>query len=174
MFMIKKLEILNGVLDLEFNEYTYFYTLSVDSNTNALDFSYEVDDGALVDIRDNNLNSSENLVYLDVSKDDKVVTYTFLVYKDNLSSASSTNNLANSIEIKKTEDVSLIKVQALCISLFFIVIIIFSIMFGRKKRKRCIIDSNLLLEFQDNIESEKVLLKSASESIESNNKNKII
>lgn len=132
--MLKKLELLNGKLDLEFNPYIYTYTGRVDNETYSLDFNYELNnEKAVVNIRNNALDKDENYVYVDVFLEEKVTTYTFIIYKENLQNVSKIDNFTTSLEVKKQEDISLIKVQILSISLFFFLIVLFSLMFKRKK-----------------------------------------
>lgn len=132
--MLEKLELINGKLDLEFNPYIYTYTGRADNETYSLDFTYELnDEKAVVNIRNNALNQDENYVYIDVFLEEKVTTYTFIIYKENLQNVSKIDNFKASLEVKNQEDVSLIKVQILSITLFFFLIILFSLMFKRRK-----------------------------------------
>lgn len=131
--MLKDLKILNGNLELVFNEYTYEYTVTVDSNTTSLEFSYNLDADCYLNIRNNNLNNLENIVYLDVYNIDKSQTYTFYVYKENSETVSEINKFVSSLEVSKKEELSLYKVQILTVSIFLIIVILYSIIFKRKK-----------------------------------------
>lgn len=131
--MLKELKILNGILDLEFNEYTYEYTATVKENIKSLDFDYLLEDNAYINIRENNLNAGENIVYIDVYNKENTITYTFYVYKENSEQVNSIDNFVNTLEIKKTESIPVYKVQILACSMFLIIIILFSIIFKKKR-----------------------------------------
>ncbi len=133
MFMLKDLKILNGNLELKYNEYTYEYTVTVDSNVNSLEFDYTLDDDCYIDIKDNILDDKENIVTLDVYNLDESITYTFYVYKESDEEVNGIDNYMKSLEVANTNHVELYKVQILSVSIFLTLIIIFSILFHRKK-----------------------------------------
>ena len=131
--MLKDLKILNGNLELKYNEYTYEYTVTVDSNVNSLEFDYTLDDDCYIDIKDNILDKSENIVTLDVYNVDNTITYTFYVYKESEEEVNGIDNYMKSLEVANTNNTEFYKVQILSVSLFLTLIIIFSILFHRKK-----------------------------------------
>ena len=131
--MLKDLKILNGNLELKYNEYTYEYTVTVDSNVNSLEFDYTLDDDCYIDIKDNILDKKENIVTLDVYNLDNSITYTFYVYKESDEEVNGIDNYMKSLEVANTNHVELYKVQILSVSIFLTLIIIFSILFHRKK-----------------------------------------
>ena len=131
--MLKDLKILNGNLDLKYNEYTYEYTVTVDSNVSSLEFDYTLDDDCYIDIKDNILDDKENTVTLDVYNLDESITYTFYVYKESDEEVNGIDNYMKSLEVANTNHVDLYKVQILSVSLFLTIIIIFSILFHRKR-----------------------------------------
>ena len=131
--MLKDLKILNGNLELKYNEYTYEYTVTVDSNVNSLEFDYTLDDDCYIDIKDNILDDKENIVTLDVYNLDESITYTFYVYKESDEEVNGIDNYMKSLEVANTNHVELYKVQILSVSIFLTLIIIFSILFHRKK-----------------------------------------
>lgn len=131
--MIHDLQILNGTLELNFNEYTYFYTVTVPDNVSSLEFSYKLADDTYVEIKNNDLVEEENTVTLEVYNVNDAVTYTFLVYKNKIEDVSGIDNYMKSLEIEPKDEINLYKVQILSISIFFLIIIIFSIIFRSKK-----------------------------------------
>ena len=130
--MLDDLKILNGNLELEFNEYTYEYTVVVKEDVTSLDFDYILNNDCYINIRNNNLNSEENIVYVDVYNLDTQITYTFYVYKENTNVVNGIDNFVSSLEISKNDEIALYKVQILTSSMFLLIIIIFSIIFRRK------------------------------------------
>lgn len=132
--MLKDLKILNGTLDLGFNEYIYEYTLTVKENINNLEFSYVLDDGCYINVRGNVLNNKNNTVYLDVYNDQNTQTYILYVYKESSETVSGIDNFVSSLELSKPEEISLYKVQLLSVSMFLTIVILFSIIFRKNKK----------------------------------------
>lgn len=131
--MLKELKILNGNLDLEFNEYTYEYTVAVDAAIDKLEFEYKLDESANISITNNTILGDETIVYLDVYNINEEVTYTFYVYKENTNLVSGIDNYKKSLEVNASNELSLYKVQILTGSIFLVLIILFSIIFKRKR-----------------------------------------
>lgn len=131
--MLKDLKILNGILDLKYNEYTYEYTVTVGSDVNSLEFDYTLDDDCYVDIKNNILNNKENIVTLEVYNVDNSITYTFYVYKESEEEVNGIDNYMKSLEVSNTNNTEFYKVQILSVSIFLTLIIIFSILFHKKK-----------------------------------------
>ena len=131
------LVILNGNLELKFNKYTYEYTVIVDENINNLDFKFKLDDNYHTNVRDNNLEYEENIVYVDVFNEDETETYTFYVYKEFSNYSSGIDNYKKSLEVlNKVEEVDVYKLQLLSIGIFLSILIVFSILFRRKTIKK--------------------------------------
>ena len=101
--MLKDLKILNGNLELKFNEYTYEYTVTVESNINNLEIEYLLENDTYINIRNNNLNDYENIVYLDVYNVDKSITYTLYVYKGEINEVVGIDEFKKSLEILKND-----------------------------------------------------------------------
>ena len=131
--MIEELNILNGDLELKFNEYTYEYTVKVSSDISSLEFSYKLKDDANINIRNNYLDNN-SVVYVDVYNIDERVTYTFNVYKENTISSSGIDNYKKSLEIVDIDPNYNYKVEGLCVGVFLVIVIMFSIIFKRKKK----------------------------------------
>ena len=131
--MINDLQILNGNLELKFNPYTYEYTVKVDSNIESLEFSYNLEPDCYINIRNNTLDNKENMVYVDIYNIDNTITYTFLVTKEEENSVSGIDDYKKSLEIVNNESINILYVQCLGIGLVLTIIILFSIIFRRKK-----------------------------------------
>lgn len=133
--MLKDLKILNGNLELKFNEYTYEYTVVVANDINELEFEYKIDDNCQININDNILDNYENIVYIDVYNDEEIETYTFYVYKENTNYTTGIDDYKKSLEVVNTIEVEPYKLQLLSVGIFLSIIIIFSIIFHRRKAK---------------------------------------
>lgn len=131
--MIHDLQILNGTLELNFNEYTYFYTVTVPDNVSSLEFSYKLADDTYVEIKNNDLVEEENTVTLEVYNVNDAVTYTFLVYKNKIEDVSGIDNYMKSLEVESIDTLNLYKVQILAISIFLMLVLLFTFIFHRKK-----------------------------------------
>lgn len=131
--MIEELNILNGDLELKFNEYTYEYTVKVSSDITSLEFTYKLKDDANINIRNNYLDNN-SVVYVDVYNIDERVTYTFNVYKENTISSSGIDNYKKSLEVVDIDPNYNYKVEGLCVGVFLVIVIMFSIIFKRKKK----------------------------------------
>lgn len=131
--MLEDLKILNGDLELEFNEYTYEYTVVVKEDITSLKFDYILNNDCYINIRNNNINNEENIVYVDVYNIDSQITYTFYVYREDSKMVNGIDNFVSSLEISNNEEIALYKVQILTCSMFLVIVIIFSVIFKRKK-----------------------------------------
>lgn len=132
--MLKELEILNGNLELDFNEYTYTYTVTVNKDVNSLEFDYVLEEECYINIRNNTLVEEENIVSVDVYNLDKTITYTFYVYKEESKTVSGIDDFVSSLEVSSEKTVSIQTIQILSCSLFLAILILFSIIFRRKKQ----------------------------------------
>lgn len=131
--MLKDLKILNGNLELKFNEYTYEYTVVVEDDIDSLEIEYVLCERCSIDIKSNFLVNGDNFVYLNVFDENlNKKTYTLYVYKEDSEVVSGIDNYVNSLEFNKAEEVVLYKVQLLTVSMFLMIVIVFSIIFRRK------------------------------------------
>ncbi len=131
--MIKDLNISNALLDIDFNEYIYEYTVSTKEDIDHLDFIYTLKEGVSINIDNNNLNDN-NIVTMTVYNDEDIKIYTFYVNKELTNTVSKIDDLKDNLDIPKNE-LPLLKIQILTISIFIIIIGIFSILFPSKKSK---------------------------------------
>ena len=134
--MLIDLKVLNGNLELDFNEYTYIYTVTVKEDIESLQLDYKLAEECSINIRNNNLNSYENIVYLDVYNVDNEITYTLYVYKENSNTVNSIDNYMQSLEVDNKEQINIMNLQFLGVGVFLALIIIFSIIFRRNKSQR--------------------------------------
>lgn len=131
--MLEELVILNGKLDLKFDKYNYIYTVSVSNNIESLNINYKVSDGYQVNIIDNILDKEENYVYLKVFNNDEINTYTLIVNKESEYTTSLIEDYKRSLEVNKEEfDPS--KIILIGVTCFIILLIIFILLFMRKKK----------------------------------------
>ena len=128
--MLKDLKVLNGHLDLPFNEYIYEYTVTINKDITYLDLEYDTLENVFVEVNKNDLNTS-NEVEIVVYNDTDIVTYKLYVYKESEQEVNGLLEYKNSLEVID-KSIELYKIQILSISLFLILIIIFSFIFRKK------------------------------------------
>ena len=130
--MIYDLEILNGDLELKFNEYTYFYTVKVKKDISQLEFSYKLQDNVKVEILNNELLDAEEEVTLKVSNEEQEVIYTFQVSKEKEEEVSLIDLYKENLNVNVPE-YNFQAVLFLIIAIFFSIVLLFSFIFKRKR-----------------------------------------
>lgn len=77
------LEILNGELEKPFDEETYLYNVYVEKDINSLQLNFKMREGCTINVVGNkNFVDKENYVFVEITKNEKVTTYTFIVHKE--------------------------------------------------------------------------------------------
>ncbi len=132
--MLNDLKVLNGNLELSFNNLNYEYTVEVEEDIKKLEFSFKYDDGVNIEVIDNDLKNIDNIVYIKVSKENEEDIYTLYVHKKVTNEVTGIDLFKSSLDIEK-EEIALYKVQILGISIFLIIVIIFCLLFKKKKIK---------------------------------------
>ena len=130
--MLTELKILNGILELKFDKYTYEYTVLVEEDIKRLDFEYLTTDNVSVNIRNNYIYDGEGLVYVDVINNDNIITYTFSTHKETTNLVSGIDDYKKSLELTKIDNIELYEIQILCSGVFIIIVIIFCLIFRKK------------------------------------------
>ena len=133
--MLKDLKVLNGNLELKFNEYTYEYTVTVDNNIDSLELEYKLEDNCFINISNNILNDIENIVYIEVYNEENIDTYTLYVYKEKSDYTTGIDNYKKSLEIVNAREIEIYKLQLLGVGIFLSIIIVFSIIFHHRRVK---------------------------------------
>ena len=133
--MLKDLKVLNGNLDLKFNEYIYEYTVNVDDDINSLELEYTLLDGTNISINNNILDNTLNTVYIDVYNEENIETYTLYVYKGISDYTIGIDNYKKSLEVINKVEVEPYKLQILADGIFLSIVIVFSIIFNHHKIK---------------------------------------
>ena len=132
--MLNDLKVLNGNLELSFNNLNYEYTVEVEEDIKKLEFSFKYDDGVNIEVIDNDLKNIDNIVYIKVSKENEEDIYTLYVHKKVTNEVTGIDLFKSSLDIEK-EEIALYKVQILGISIFLIIVIIFCLLFKKRKIK---------------------------------------
>lgn len=132
--MIEELNILNGKLDLEFDKYNNIYTVEVEENINKLEFTYKISEGYNISVNNNVLDEDINYVYVNVYNDTDFNTYTFIVNKNISETTSLIDDYKSKIFVKE-EKVSKGEVIGIISGCFIILLIVFILLFKKKKIK---------------------------------------
>lgn len=132
--MLNDLEILNGELTPEFDIYNDIYSVTIASDIENLVIDYEVEEGYVVNIIDNeDLDIGENEVYLQVIKDEQINTYTLLVYKESSEPVINYEYLVEPLEVE--EELPEYVAPLIAGGCFIIILLVFLLLFKRKKVK---------------------------------------
>jgi hypothetical protein len=76
-------DVINGILEPEFNPDIYSYYVNVESDVNELFFDYNLSENTNINIQGNdNLKTGDNYVFIDLEQNGVVKTYTLLVHKE--------------------------------------------------------------------------------------------
>lgn len=130
--MLEDLVILNGELSPEFDIYNDIYSVSIDESVDQLVIDYQVSEGCMLNIIDNeDLSAGENEVYLQVIDGELVSTYTLLVYKESSKPVINYDYLLEPVEVKSETPTY---AGALIVGASLVIlVIVFYILFHKKK-----------------------------------------
>lgn len=102
--MLEELEIINGTMSLPFNKLVNNYTVNVDSSISTLIMNLKAEDGYKIDIVNNNLLNDYNIVYINISKDNIINTYTLEVYKETIDTVISIDDSNTKVEVESNNN----------------------------------------------------------------------
>ena len=133
--VLEDLNIVNGKLSPEFDIYNNIYSVSIKEEVDELVIDYKVTDGYVVNIIDNHdLVPGEQVVYIQVIKDDEINTYTLLVYKESSEEVINYDYLLEPLEVEeKLPEYVAPLIGGIC---FFIILCTFLLLFKRKKKHK--------------------------------------
>ena len=130
--MLLDLEILNGELSPAFDIYNDIYSVTINEDIDSLVMDYEVEEGYVVNVIDNNdLDAGENEVYLQVIKDEEINTYTLLVYKESSEPVFNYEYMPEPVEVVEEMPEYIPPLIGGCCLLF--ILITFLLLFKRRK-----------------------------------------
>lgn len=134
--MLLDLQITNGVISPKYDIYNDIYTVSVLDDVTSLDIIYDLtSDNVLVEITNNHdLNLNDKVVNLKVS--DGVTTRNIYlnVIHENAELTTGLQEYFDALEIRKKEETSMYVAPLIGASCFLILLIVFSILFHKKKK----------------------------------------
>lgn len=132
--MFNYLRITNGSLNQTFDNHLNTYYVTVDENTTELEFDYELTDNTkLTIIGNDSFKEGTNYLFLECLKDNKLMTYTFIVDKSVSEVVSKEINDYKALEVKTQSDIPYLVPKVSIVCLFFIIILFY--LFFIKKRK---------------------------------------
>lgn len=125
-------EILNGELEKTFDEETYLYNVYVGEDTNFLQLNFKMHEGCTINVVGNkDFMDKENYVFVEITKNEKVTTYTFIVHKE---SAETVFEYDEAIPLEITNKNNAFNytfyIIVICIIL---IVVLFKIIFRHKK-----------------------------------------
>ncbi len=133
--MLLNLEVLNGVMTIDFDPLIDTYTVDVASDVDSLVLNYELStDSNLKIINNEDLVEGENIIYLEVSSQKDMNTYTLLVNKESTQSVFNYENMADSLDVYHEKQPNSVLIGG---GTFLIIILCFIIIFRpRLKHKK--------------------------------------
>ena len=132
--MLTDLEILNGELSPVFDIYNDIYSVTVDEDVDYLVMDYDVSEGYVVNVIDNeSLSAGENEVYIQVINGEDINTYTLLVYKEDSEPVVNYDYLMEPLEVE--EEMQEYVPPLIIGGCILIILITFFILFHKKKVK---------------------------------------
>lgn len=129
--MLLDLQILNGDLSPSFDKYVDTYTINVTKDTDFLIIDYQVEDGFVVNIINNELKEGDNFVYLEVKNDTEINIYTLEVYKEITKDVIYNEQDYTAVEVTPTMPGYITPLIIVICS--FIIIFSFFLLFRKKK-----------------------------------------
>ena len=130
--MLSDLEIINGELSPAFDSLNNIYSVTVSEDVDELVMEYSTTDGYIVNVIDNqDLDEGEKEVYLQVSKDEEINTYTLLVYKESSEPVFNYEYVPETIEVESELPEY---VAPLIIGSCLLIILIFAILLFKRKK----------------------------------------
>ena len=135
--MLNSLAIENGELLPNFDKYNLNYTVNIESDVNQLMIYAEAEDNSSTIVVNGNKNLVEhkNLVTIDVIKDNVTTTYSLMVYKKEEEQVASVVTNENVALASKSFDISKYAAPLVGGSCFFIILVIFVLLFHKRKSK---------------------------------------
>ena len=129
--MLLELEIYNGQLSPFFDSNIFIYNVSIDKDTNYLDLFTKSDEGYSVNIIGNeNLKEGENTVFIEVSNDTELNTYTLNVMKE----TTVTNIIYTPLEpLEVQKELPLYVAPLIGIICFILIIALYTLLFHKKR-----------------------------------------
>jgi len=132
--MLKDLELLNGDLSLKFDPLNTKYTVFVDKNENKLELKYKKNDKDNILIQGNELLENYNEVVITVFNDTDSMSYYLYVYKETESVFDMNDDYFNKLETEENKEISFYALPIISSICFLIIILIFSVLFHKKKK----------------------------------------
>lgn len=133
--MLEDLTIINGEMALEFDPLNTKYTITLNDNEDTeLKFDYVLKDNYQMSVVGNFLDKDVNEVVLTVFNEDDIVNYYLTVYKEDAEDVSNTNISKVELEVPLKKEISPYAAPGIAVSCFVLILIIFVLLFHRKRK----------------------------------------
>lgn len=132
--MLQSLEILNGEMTPKFDMYNNTYSINVKNDVDFLMINYTADEGYEVEFLNNsNFIEGENIVYIELIKEEDHNIYTLLVNKEKSETVSTIDINYEPVEVVK--ELPDFVAPLIAVSCFLVILFTFSLLFSKKKVK---------------------------------------
>jgi len=133
--MLTSLEITNGIITPKYDIYNDYYTVTINNGIDSLNINYNIEDNVLIRVINNyNLDKEEKVVSIDLREGENIRTIYLNVIHEKSSNVSELKDYFVSLETKKNETMPEYIAPLIGSSCFLILIIVFSILFRKKKK----------------------------------------
>lgn len=131
--MLLNLEILNGMMSPFFDKFVDVYTVNVAQDVDSLVLNYEAEEGYNVEVKNNNsFIEGPNYVFIEVTNEESINTYTLEVYKEYTESVINYDELMSPLEVENQMPSYMpYLIGGICL---FIILCSFLLLFRKKKK----------------------------------------
>ena len=133
--MLKKLNIINGELSLEFDPLNTRYTVNMKTDDQKLEIEYEIKEKDKISIFNNEITNEVNEVVITVYNEKEIMSYYLEVYPNKEEQVTKVEDYFTSLEIKNKEKIPEYIAPLIATTCFLLILFFFAILF--KKKKKC-------------------------------------
>ena len=133
--MLEELKVLNGDLSPKYDKYNNMYTVKINNDIKKVDFVFKEDDNLDISIYGNdNLKEGDNKIIIACSNGSKVNYIYITVIKAGIKEVINTSDFITPLEVANS--MPIYTEPLIATSCFLIIVTIFLLMFGKKKKRQ--------------------------------------
>ena len=129
--MLKKLNIINGELSLEFDPLNTRYTVNMKTDDQKLEIEYEIEEKDKISIFNNEITNEVNEVVITVYNEKEIMSYYLEVYPNKEEQVTKVEDYFTSLEIKNKEKIPEYIAPLIATTCFLLILFFFAILFKK-------------------------------------------
>lgn len=135
--MFNSFDVLNGQMTPKYDEYNNTYSVKIAEDINFLDLKYDLkkEDTSITIVGNENLRDKSE-VQIKLNNGESIRTIILKVIKTDTKTTSDLKNYFTSLEINKKSEMPGFIAPLIASSCFLIIIIVFSILFHKRKKQK--------------------------------------